>query len=159
MNLDRIAQLVADGLMPLIRTDFSADDAWHRVVEAVSQESDGVADGDEYAAQQAAISDLSFDSVTPETLASAWPREHPGYVILADHRSMREATSGEDPTVVFVDLSADDEDEEEFGWVFGQAFRCVATAAASIDDNLSIANMDFAEFADAVDDDGVFRGF
>ncbi|MDH6214469.1 hypothetical protein M2283_001752 [Streptomyces pseudovenezuelae] len=29
----------------------------------------------------------------------------------------------------------------------------------SIENNLSGANMDFEEFADAVDDDGVFRGF
>jgi hypothetical protein len=28
-----------------------------------------------------------------------------------------------------------------------------------IENNLSTANMDFAEFADEVDDDGVFRGF
>ncbi|MCR1783259.1 hypothetical protein KVF89_12000 [Nocardioides carbamazepini] len=159
MNPDRIVQLVADGLAPLIRTDFSADDAWRRVVEALSQESDVVADGDEYTANLEAISDVGFDTITPETLANAWPREHPGYVILADQRSMREAMSGEDPTVVLVDLSADEEDEEEFGWVFGQAFRCVASEVASVEANLSIANMDFAEFADAVDDDGVFRGF
>jgi hypothetical protein len=29
----------------------------------------------------------------------------------------------------------------------------------SIENNLSIANMDFAEFADSVNEDGVFRGF
>jgi hypothetical protein len=36
-----------------------------------------------------------------------------------------------------------------------------ATAAAqfwSIDNNLSLGNMDYQEFADAADDDGVFRG-
>jgi hypothetical protein len=41
----------------------------------------------------------------------------------------------------------------------GRQFRAVAAAVASIDNNLSIANMGFEEFAGAVDDDGVFRGF
>jgi Domain of unknown function (DUF6924) len=29
----------------------------------------------------------------------------------------------------------------------------------SVENNLSIANMDFEDFADATDDDGIFRGF
>ncbi|OQR59670.1 hypothetical protein B6E66_33820 [Streptomyces maremycinicus] len=40
--------------------------------------------------------------------------------------------------------------------------RCVRVAAAalwSIENNLAEANMDFQDFADGVDDDGVFRGF
>ncbi|MET8627377.1 hypothetical protein ABZW30_27105 [Kitasatospora sp. NPDC004669] len=41
----------------------------------------------------------------------------------------------------------------------GQMFRVVATELHSVENNLSIANMDFAEFADKVDEDGVFRGF
>lgn len=159
MDLDRVAQLCADGPMPLIRTDFSADDAWERVVADVSRESDLVGDGSTYTPNLEAISDIGFDSLTPDALARAWPRDHHGYVVLADRRSMREAAAGDDLTVVLVDLSADDEDEEEFGWVFGQTFRCAAGEVAGIEANLSIANMDFPDFADAVGDDGVFRGF
>ncbi len=158
MGLERIARLFVDGPIPLIRTDFSADAAWHRVVEEVSREVDFAGDGDSYTPSLEAISDAGFDSIAAEILASAWPREHHGYVILADHRSMREATSGGELTVVFVDLSADEEDEEEFGWAVDQAFRCMASEVASIEANLSIANMDFPDFADAVEDDGVFRG-
>ena len=159
MDFDRILQLFADGPMPLIRTDFSSDDGWHAVVEEVSRESDLTGDGDAYAPNVEAISDAGFDGVTPEALASSWPRDHHGYVILADQRSMREAHEAGDVTVVFVDLSADDEDAEEFGWFFGQAFRCVASEVASVEANLSIGNMDFSEFANAIDDTGVFRGF
>ncbi|XUL88204.1 DUF6924 domain-containing protein [Streptomyces galilaeus] len=64
-------------------------------------------------------------------------------VVLADSAT---AASTERPLLV-VDLVAE---------------RCVRVAAAelwSIENNLSGANMDFDEFADAVDDDGVFRGF
>jgi hypothetical protein len=41
----------------------------------------------------------------------------------------------------------------------GRTFRVTATESWGVENNLSISNMDFFEFADAVDDDGVFRGF
>jgi hypothetical protein len=41
----------------------------------------------------------------------------------------------------------------------GRAFRVIPSAAWGIENNLSIANMDFFEFADSADPDGVFRGF
>lgn len=160
MNVDLVAQLVADGPMPLIRTDFSSDAAWQRVVDQASRASDNGDDADGYEPHLAPISDPGFESTTAEVLAGAWPRECHGYVILADAQSMSEATAGsDDVTVLLVDLSADDEEEEEFGWIFGQTFRSVASEIAGIEANLSLANMDFSEFADSVDDDGIFRGF
>ena len=41
----------------------------------------------------------------------------------------------------------------------GRTFRTIPAQVQSIENNLSIANMGFEEFADAVDQDGVFRGF
>jgi hypothetical protein len=41
----------------------------------------------------------------------------------------------------------------------GRTFRVIPSAIGLVENNLSIANMDFAEFADAADPDGVFRGF
>ena len=38
-------------------------------------------------------------------------------------------------------------------------FRCVVPEVPSIEVNLSLGNMDFHEFADNTDSDGVFRGF
>jgi hypothetical protein len=52
-----------------------------------------------------------------------------------------------------------EEEDEELGELYGSSFRCTAGEVASIDANLSIANMDFSEFASSVDHDGVFRGF
>ncbi|WP_376771528.1 DUF6924 domain-containing protein [Actinomadura alba] len=37
--------------------------------------------------------------------------------------------------------------------------RVIATEFWSIENNLSLSNMDFHEFADAVDEEGIFRGF
>ncbi|MBY0372761.1 MAG: hypothetical protein K2Q23_02130 [Bryobacteraceae bacterium] len=41
----------------------------------------------------------------------------------------------------------------------GRVFRAVPSQIQSIENNLSIANMDFRDFADSVDSDGIFRGF
>jgi hypothetical protein len=41
----------------------------------------------------------------------------------------------------------------------GCSFRAIPSQIQSIENNLSIANMDFEEFAEAVDKDGIFRGF
>jgi hypothetical protein len=41
----------------------------------------------------------------------------------------------------------------------GRTFRVIPSEAWGVENNLPIANMGFDEFADAVDPDGVFRGF
>ena len=41
----------------------------------------------------------------------------------------------------------------------GRTFRAIPSAIQSIENNLSITNMDFREFADNLDADGVFRAF
>src|SRR5205823_1651099 len=53
-----------------------------------------------------------------------------------------------DHPVLVVDLLDDDR----------RPFRCIPPELRGIDNNLNIANMDWAEFADAVDENGVFRG-
>jgi hypothetical protein len=57
-----------------------------------------------------------------------------------------------DQTVLFVDLN-------ELSGQVGRAFRSIPSEVEAIVANLSLANMDFAEFADKVDPDGIFRGF
>jgi len=41
----------------------------------------------------------------------------------------------------------------------GRTFRVIPSQVWSVENNLSIANMDFFEFANNVGDDGIFRGF
>jgi hypothetical protein len=67
------------------------------------------------------------------------------FVFLVDS----EAVSQPDHAVLVVDLS-----EEP-----GRTFRVIPSEAWGVENNLRLANMDFADFADAVDDSGVFRGF
>jgi hypothetical protein len=41
----------------------------------------------------------------------------------------------------------------------GGDFRAIASAIQSMENNLSLSNMDFDEFASSVDEDGIFRDF
>lgn len=54
-----------------------------------------------------------------------------------------------DNPVLCVDLQAEK----------GRMFRIIPSEMWSIENNVRIANMDFYEFADQVDAEGIFRGF
>jgi len=41
----------------------------------------------------------------------------------------------------------------------GRTFRVIPSQMWAVENNLSLANMEYAEFADNADPDGVFRGF
>jgi hypothetical protein len=92
------------------------------------------------------VSDPEYDGLTVEQLVALGQDDKDcTYAFVVDRRTM---TDPEMPVLV-VDLNHEP----------GRAFRVVPSELASIDDNLSIGNMDFFEFADNVDADGVFRGF
>jgi hypothetical protein len=165
VNLDVLAQHLENSTTPLLRTDFADDVAWAKVASAVTAGADFGPDelnnpeAELYEPNIEPIENRAFEGATGTTLAAAIPLHPLAYVLLADARVMREALVGAELTVVYVDLSVDEHDAAEFGWIQGREFRCEVGEIASIEANLSIANMDFAEFADAVDPDGVFRGF
>ncbi len=155
MDTDSLVRLYYDAdSTPLVRTDFSDDAAWARVVASATTpvafggERYGPGDDGYYEPSITPISERAYDGVTSDALAAAWPTDKLGYVLLADSDSM---TPASDPTLLYVDLSDDDGR--------GDTFRCAAGAVAGVEANLSIANMDFFEFANNVDADGVFRGF
>lgn len=68
-----------------------------------------------------------------------------GAVFLADAATM----TGDGYPLLAVDLDTEP----------GLTFRVPARRFAEVADNLSIGNMDFADFAEAADETGTFRGF
>lgn len=168
MDLTQILAAFEGSGTPVIRTDFSSEMAWSAVVERVTMpvdfedpdNTDPGADG--YAPNVILVNDPEFTGVNGAALANVpvAATEAGGYVLLADARSMEEAISGGELTLAYVDLSVSDPDDAElFKSFMGRTFRCVVTEIASVESNLSISNMDFHEFADNADPDGVFRGF
>ncbi|KOV64792.1 hypothetical protein ADL01_27705 [Streptomyces sp. NRRL WC-3618] len=125
----------------VVRTDFSSDAAWEDLRLALSSPSE-----DGFLAYVELVADRQFTGVTAEEALSLLPvgYGHP-LLVLADAMAL---ASEEHPLLV-MDLR-----EER-----GRCIRVVARELWGIENNLSISNMDFKEFAVAIDADGVFRGF
>ena len=166
MNVDFLVPLLQAEVTPLLRTDFSDDQAWARVAErvtarVVTNDPDPEVPGNDggYSPSIEPVSDPGLTGADAQAIADAWRAhrsEAAGYALLADARSMREAAVGEEPTVVYLDLYAED-DDAELGWIYGNSFRCIASEVAEIEANLSISNLDFSDFANQADG-GVYRG-
>ena len=92
------------------------------------------------------LSDLGYDGIAAEQILSLIPDGYShSFISIADQIAL---SHPENPILV-VDLY----DEP------GRAFRVIPSEMWGVENNLSLANMSFSEFADAVDPDGVFRGF
>jgi hypothetical protein len=125
----------------LLRTDFSDDAAWTALCEAVQEPSK-----EGFKAFVDCVSDPVFDGLTVEQLVALAPKgDDRTFAILPDRIAL---TNPERPVLV-VDLY-----EEP-----GRTFRVIPREMWGVENNLSISNMDFCEFADNVDPDGTFRGF
>lgn len=128
----------------LLRTDFSDDVAWSSLCEAVQEPNE-----DGFKAFVACISDPAYDGLTVEQLVDLAPKgDQCGlhtFAFIADQSTF--ATP--ERSILVVDLCDDP----------GRIFRVIPREMWGIENNLSIANMDYSEFADNADPDGVFRGF
>ena len=133
----------------LIRTDFSDDDAWRAVaVAAMAPIPQG--DGSEFAAYLTCIDNSENDGMTVEGLLETIGEPPPYYAFLVDAETV---TNPEMP-IVAVYTGPDYSERPR-----GRAFRVIPSEMWSVENNLSIANMDFESFADSADHDGIFRGF
>ena len=123
-----------------IRTDFSDESAWKSICDAINHTDN------EFEAYLDFISDKAYDGLTVEQLPSILPDDsHHTFALLIDRLAL---TDPEHPILV-VDLH----DEP------GRTFRVVPSAVWAVQNNLSIANMDFDDFINALDEKGIFRGF
>lgn len=125
----------------LVRTNFADQAAWERMLAAALAETE-----DGFRADLAVVDDDTFEGASWEhlrALALAGGR-HASVLFVADEAAL----SGSQPVQV-VDLSTRDR----------PPFRCLAEQLWSVENNLNLANMDWEEFATAVDGQGVHRGF
>jgi hypothetical protein len=124
----------------VIRTDFAHDDEWAELRAAIvaPQTDDG------FMANVAFVDDEAYEGLVPAALLKIVPEDADHVVaFLADELTLAHP----DRPVLVVNL----ED--------GTTFRVVPSEMWSVQNNLSLANMDWDEFADGVDEDGIFRGF
>ena len=136
----RMKQIPAKDSALIIRTDFSDQGAWENLIATLREPDEPFVFNMEF------IDDREYQGAAVEQLMAALPGDYPySFMVVADSVSI----SQPDHPMLIVDLL-----EER-----GRGFRAIPSQVPSIENNLSIANMGFEEFAGAVDESGVFRGF
>jgi len=125
----------------VLRVDFTDDTAWTQLQATIDSL-------DDYR-HATYVSDPGFADATAQTLvdmeAAASDEHKVIYLFLADAITM----ISPDHPLLAVDLHTEP----------GRTFRLPPRWFLDVSTNLSIANMDFAEFADATDATGTYRGF
>ena len=126
----------------ILRTDFSDQFAWETICAKI-QKSVSIF---RFRANVEFLDDAGYANVTKEQLMKVIPRDYNhSFIVIVDQT----AVSHPDHPLLIVDLYEGS----------GNEFRAIPSQIQGIENNLSIANMDFEEFAQAVDKDGIFRGY
>ncbi len=122
----------------LIRTSFGDDDAWAEVLDLINAQTD-----EGFRAQVEVVNDRSFDGATAEALNGLDRGGYPfDFIFVADEKTL---SSVEHP-ILAVRLNAEEV----------QTFLVPSASLWVAENNLSVGNMGFEEFADNVDENGVY---
>lgn len=139
MEEEHIRQIPSCDGAPLIRTDFSNDEAWDALIGAATATSD-----DGFVANLSILNDAAFEDVGPTLMEELAVQSDHAVIFVADAQTLNNV---EQP-VLCIDTE-----------ITGRSFRAVPRVLWSIENNLSLANMSFDEFVDAIDENGIFHGF
>jgi hypothetical protein len=130
-----------DYATPVIRTDFTDEAAWKKIQRDVA-----ATNTMGFSANVRFIDDMQYSELTGQELLQRISRLNDyGCIFVADATAM----STTEHHLLVLDPSNPT----------GKTFRVIPSEAWGVENNLSIANMDYSEFADSADPDGVFRGF
>jgi len=140
-----------NGVLPeseslLLRTDFTDDAVWRETLETVNRSYEP--EGLDVMYGLTVVDNPDFQAVTTADLEKLLKSQY--YVYIVDERTIRDP---EHP-ILAVDNSGDGEPGTGL-----PTFRILPREVGLVEVNLTLANMDFEDFASAVDADGVFRGF
>ena len=124
---------------PLVRTDFSQEPAWHEVIDAVNRDWE-----DGFRAIVTVIDDPAYEGWTTERLVASFSAGGHSIILVADATTMAHP----ERLVLCADLVSS-----------GKSFRVTLPELWAVENNLSLANLDYDDFAGSTDADGVFRGF
>jgi len=145
--MDAMARPTLPNASVLIRTDYTDDNAWADVATAAQAPSSP----DGFTANLILVNEPIWNSITVEDLLSEIYDSSLSYVFIADTETM---THPEHPILAVYTSNIDRRGIER-----GRSVRVVPRAMWSIENNLSTANLDFADYVENSDADGVFRGF
>jgi hypothetical protein len=124
----------------VVRTDFSNDAAWDAIRIDMSRPRTALG----FRANLDFLSDRRYDGLTAEALVELAPESHTFFFVV-DSKAL---TDAEHPILV-IDY-------------FDRPFRTLRVIPAemwSVENNLSLGNMDFDDFVTSAGPDGIFRGY
>jgi hypothetical protein len=143
----------------VIRTDFSNDDYWTTVRDLIAAPQKDA--GREFFAYVRYVNDDKYRDKETRDLVLSLPDGYPGMFCFVVDRQCIE--NPEHPVLVVGFYPSDNKSfsRKPRATPVGDVstFRALPSQIQSIQNNLSIANMGFEEFANSVGNDGVFRGF
>ncbi|GAA0330508.1 hypothetical protein NE235_21315 [Actinoallomurus spadix] len=139
-----------DEMYPLvIRTDFTDDDAWNRVVEQLRMPWVDDEPVTPYLVSDPRYADASIERVLKDVRTAMPGSSRPTAIFITDSTTMR----GPDHPLLAVSTEWDGEPFEEDEEGFVTQFRLLPNAAIEISTNLGLANMDWEDFAGDDEDD------
>ena len=134
----------------VLRTDFSDDATWYEIREAIIEPQTE----DEFEAEVEFVDDPAFDGLTIDQLLALDPQATGHvYIYLVDGTTIAHR---EHPILVVEVYLLEEETAE--GIELGRSFRVIPSEMGSVENNLSLANVDWEDFAENVDADGIYRG-
>ncbi len=128
----------------VVRTGFESQRTWKTVCKLIRAPVPAI--GDAFYAYVQFLDDLAFRRLGAAELLARVPSGYKhAFLFVVDDAAINHPEFA----ILVIDLRG----------VAHRQFRAIPAAIQSIENNLSIANMSFSEFANAVDEDGIFRGF
>jgi hypothetical protein len=129
----------------LVRTWFGDDREWESLVLEVRTPT-----GERFLAGVVVVDDRAFEGLSAEALRV---RQAGGAIVsfIADETTF--VSAGHPVLAVWV-LPRRDDDRRDL-----RPFRVASAALWSVENNINLGNLDWADFTRSVDGDGVFRGF
>ena len=149
MPLNAIAGHLRDGLLPVLRTDFTDNEVWAALLSRLRAE--------RFGELVAPLADQSLSGMNEFALRDVMGGQMSGHILLADARSMREQAAGREVTLLWFEASIDWNAALHAGDELLGLFRCPVEHVAEVLTNLNLGYLDIEDFSDLVDDDGVFR--
>ena len=131
--------------VPVVRADFTDDAAWAGVRQRIAEPTE-----EGFAADVDFVEDRTLAGLNEAAIAAGYPRAYPReyrHPVLFVVDAV--AVSAPENPVLVVNLNAG---------VNARPFRSLPRQVQAIQNNLSLANMDYVEFATSAGADGVFRG-
>ncbi|MBK7973182.1 MAG: hypothetical protein IPK07_07860 [Deltaproteobacteria bacterium] len=124
----------------MIRTDYSDALAWARIVAAIQRPHPAWG----FTAQVQIVDDPSFDGLSRDDIVRlAKPEYHLSFLFIVDQQAVKR----KDHACLAVDIRKKRE------------FRVIPSEVWGVENNLSLGNMDWTDFANWVDQSDTFRGF